>query len=146
MKNRKLILLSLVLVIALVFVAGCGAGDNKTQQSQPAQNQKEMSGHSMNMPKGDPMPMMKDMDKNLQDMLRQVKAGQMMDAQKSASQIAGLADKVAPHMMDAALKDKFQKAAYDLRDTMNNGKTDQTAVEGKMKTLQDVMALATKDL
>jgi hypothetical protein len=146
MKNRKLIILSLALVIALAFVAGCGSSDNKVQQPQQSQKQTEMSGHSMTMPKGDPMPMMKEMDKNLQDMMRQVKAGQTMDAQKSASQIAGLADKVLPHMMDAGLKDSLQKAAYDLRETMNNGKVDQTVIEGKLKTMQDVMTQATKDL
>lgn len=143
MKKSKLIVLALTLLVALAFVAGCGSSDNKAAQ-QPQKQQDAHAGHSM--PSGDPMPMMKDMDKNLQDMMRQVKAGQMMDAQKSAGQIAGMADQVMPHMADAALKDKMQKAAYDLRDAMNSGKVDQTVVEGKMKNMQDVMAQTMKHL
>ena len=131
MKKVKLIVLSLALILTLAFVAGCGGGDGKPQQQAP---QAQTS-----MPSGDPMPMMKDMDKNMQDMLRQVKAGQMMEAQKSAAQVAGLADKVMPHMTDGNLKGQMQKAAYDLRDTMNSGKVDQTVIEGKMQAMQDIM-------
>jgi hypothetical protein len=142
MKNWKLITLSLTIVTVLAFAAGCGSSDSKSQQ--PAQQQDMHAGHSM--PSGDPVPMMKDMDKSLQDMMKQVKAGQMMDAQKSAGQIASIAEKVMPHMANNALKEQLQKAAYDLRDTVNGGKVDQTVVESKMKTMQDVMGQALKDL
>ncbi len=148
MKKTRLLLGTVALILALALAAGCGSNNSKAQQPQPQQqshDQMDMSG-SMNMPKGNPTPVLKDLDKNLQDMTRQIKAGQTMDAQKSAAQIAGLADKLLPHMMDTALKDRFRQAAYDLRDTMNNGKADQTVVEGKLKTLQALLAPVTKDL
>jgi hypothetical protein len=140
MRKTKLMVLSLTLILALALVAGCGGSDSKPQQQAQAPQAQ------MSMPTGDPMPMMKDMDKNLQEMMKQVKAGQMMDAQKSAGQIASLADKVMPHMTDNAMREQMKKAAYDLRDTMNGAKVDQTVVEGKMKTMQDVMAMSMRNL
>jgi hypothetical protein len=132
MSKKKMIVLSLALILTLALVAGCGgAGDSKPQQQAPQQQAA--------MPAGDPMPMMKDMDASMQEMMKQVKAGQMMEAQKSAAQMAGMADKVMPHMTDNALKDQMKKAAYDLRDTMNGGKADQTVIEEKMKAMQDIM-------
>lgn len=140
MKKTKLVVLSLMLILAVALVAGCGGSDNKPQQQAQAPQAQ------MSMPTGDPMPMMKEMDKNLQDMMKQVKSGQMMDAQKSAGQIASLADKVMPHITDNAMREQMKKAAYDLRDTMNGAKVDQTVVEAKMKTMQDVMAMSMRNL
>ena len=140
MRKTKFMALSLMIILALVLTAGCGGSDSKPQQQAQAPQAQ------MSMPSGDPMPMMKDMDKNLQEMVKQVKAGQMMDAQKSAGQIASLADKVMPHMTDNAMREQMKKAAYDLRDTMNGAKVDQTVVETKMKTMQDVMTQSMKNL
>ena len=145
MKRSTLTVLALLLILSLAVVAGCGSSDGKSQQAaQPQKTQDAHSGHSM--PSGDPMPMMKDMDKNLQDMMKQVKAGQMMDAQKSAGQIAALADKVMPHMNDAASKASMQKATSELRDSVSGAKVDQTVVEAKMKAMQDAMAQSMKNL
>jgi cytochrome c556 len=138
MKKSKLLVVSAVLIVALALVAGCGGGADKGKE--PAKTAQ----HSM--PAGDPMPMMKDMGQQVQDMSRHLKAGQMMDAQRLATQVASTADKVTPHMTDAALKEKMQKAAYDLRDTMNGAKIDQTVVEAKLKTMQEVMQQATGHL
>lgn len=139
MKKSRIILLGFTLVIALAFVAGCGSNDTKAPQPQQQQSQQQNAHASHSMPSGDPMPMMKDMEKAMQDMMKQVKAGQTMDAQKSSSLLASTADKLAPHVSDSALQDKFKKVAYDLRDTMNNGKVDPTVVEGKVQALQEVM-------
>lgn len=138
MKKSKLLVVSAVLIVALALVAGCGGGADKGKEpAKIVQN---------SMPAGDPMPMMKDMEHQVRDMSKHLKAGQMMDAQRLATQIASAADKVTPHMTDAALKDKMQKAAYDLRDTMNGAKVDQTVVEAKLKTMQEVMQQATGHL
>lgn len=146
MKKSTLTVLALALVLSLAFVAGCGGSDSKPQ-TQAQQPQKQQDAHSSHaMPSGDPMPLMKDMDKSLQDMTKQVKAGQTMDAQKSAGQIASLADKVMPHMNDTAAKAGMQKAASELRDAVGGAKVDQTVVEGKMKAMQDAMAQAMKNL
>lgn len=144
MKKSKSVVALLVLVLALAFAAGCGGSDSQAPARQPAKTQDAHAGHSM--PAGDPMPLMRDMDKAMQDMVKQVKAGQTMEAQKSAGQIASLADKVMPHMNDNAVREQMKKAAYDLGDAMNGAKVDQTVVEGKMKAMQDVMGPAMKNL
>lgn len=148
MKKSK-ILFGIVAVVAVMsLAAGCGSTDKPTVATQqPAVQQS--SGHdmsSMKMPKEDPIPMMKDMDKSLQDIVKQVKAGQTMDAQKSAAQMVSTVDKVVPHMMDAGLKDNLRKTAIDIKDSVNSGKIDPSALDVKVKAMQDVMKQTTTHL
>ena len=92
------------------------------------------------------MPTMKDMDKALQDVVKQVKAGQMMDAQKSAAQLTSTVEKVMPHMMDAELKEKLLKTATDIKGSVNSGKTDPGAIEEKAGAMQTIMKQTTTHL
>ncbi len=147
MKKNKLVLGIMSLVVVTALFTGCGSNSNQAAQQPAAQQQASgHEGHSASMPKEDPMPMMKEMDKDLQDMLKQVKAGQTMDAQKSAGHMVGMVDKVAPHMMDNQLKDSLRKAATEIKDTVNSGKADPAALEGKMKAMQDIMKRTTTHL
>lgn len=147
MNKSKIVIGILALTVAASVVAGCGSSEKPAAQ-QPAGQQQASGheGHSMAMPKEDPMPMMKDMDKDLQDMMKQVKAGQTMDAQKSAGHMIGMVDKVMPHMMDNGLKDNLHKAATDIKDSVNSGKADPAALEGKIKAMQDIMKQTTTHL
>lgn len=150
MKKGKVLLGMLALMVVLVLVAGCGSTEKPA--ATPAPTAQQSSGHaghdmsSMNMPKEDPMPMMKDMDQQLQDMMKQVKAGQTMDAQKTAGLMMGDVDKVMPHMMDNGLKDKLRQAATDIKDTVNAGKMDPGTMDGKVKAMQDIMKQTTTHL
>lgn len=147
MKKSTVLLGVLAMAVAVSLVAGCGSGEKPAAQAPAGQQQASgHEGHSMNMPKEDPMPMMKDMDKDAQDILKQVKAGQTMDAQKSAAHLMSTVDKVMPHMMDNGLKDSLRKAAADIKDTVNSGKADPSVLEGKVKTLQDIMKQTTAHL
>ncbi|SDE42016.1 hypothetical protein [Sporomusa acidovorans] len=147
MKKQKIAIGAFAIVIVMSLAAGCGSNDKPAATQQPAAQQN--SGHDMsmmNMPKEDPMPMMKDMDKALQDMVKQVKAGQTMDAQRNAAQLVSTTDKVMPHMMDDSLKGQLRKAAADIKDSVNSGKTDPSALEGKVKAMQDIMKQTTTHL
>lgn len=148
MEKSKLVLGILAVVIATSLLAGCSSNDKQIAQQPAAQQQASggHEGHSASMPKEDPMPMMKDMDKDLQDILKQVKAGQTMDAQKSAGHLVGMVDKVMPHMMDNQLKDSLRKAAIEIKDAVNSGKADPSALEGKTKAMQDIMKQTTTHL
>lgn len=148
MKRRKVVLGILAVSVVMSLVAGCGSSEKPAAQAPASQEQAAAGhqGHSAAMPKEDPMPMMKDMDKNLQDVVKQVKAGQTMDAQKSAAQLVSTTDKVMPHMMDASLKDKLRKAAVEIKDNVNSGKSDPSALEGKVKAMQDLMKQTTTHL
>lgn len=154
MEKHKVLFGGLVIATAMAsLIAGCGSNDKAATTQQAAATQQpaaqQHTGHdmsNMNMPKEDPMPMMKDMDKALQDVVKQVKAGQTMDAQKSAAQLVSTTDKVMPHMMDAGLKEQLRKAAAEIKDSVNSGKTDPSALESKVKAMQDIMKQTTTHL
>ncbi|HWR45184.1 hypothetical protein, partial [Sporomusa sp.] len=147
MKKSKVLFGVLAIAVVMSLVAGCGSSEKTVAQPPASQEQASgHQGHSAAMPKEDPMPMMKDLDKSLQDVVKQVKAGQTMDAQKSAAQLVSTTDKVMPHMMDASLKDKLRKAAVEIKDSVNSGKADPSALEGKAKSMQDLMKQTTTHL
>jgi hypothetical protein len=147
MKKSKVLFGALSVVVVMSLVAGCGSSEKPAAQAPAAQQQASgHEGHSMSMPKEDPMPFMKDMDKALQDTVKQVKAGQTMDAQKSAAQLVSSAEKVLPHMMDNGLKDSLRKNAAEIKELVNSGKADPAALEGKVKAMQEVMKQTTAHL
>lgn len=147
MKKSKMLVGLLALGLMMILVAGCGSSEKPAAQAPAAQPAASgHAAHSAAMPKEDPMPFMKDMDKALQDVLKQVKAGQTMDAQKNAALLVSTANKVTPHMMDDALKENLRKAAIDIKDTVNSGKTDLGVLEGKVQTMQELMKQTTAHL
>jgi hypothetical protein len=150
MKKSKVVVGILSIAVVLALVTGCGSSEKQAVSQPPASQQpaghEGMDMSKMSMPKEDPMPMMKDMDQQLQDLMKQVKAGQTMEAQKTAGQLASITEKIMPHMMDNGLKDNLRKAAGDIKNTVNAGKIDPSALESKVKTMQDVMKKTTADL
>ncbi len=153
MKKNKIVLGILSMTVVLALITGCSSSEKQAASQPPASQQTSghegmnMSGHeNMSMPKGDPMPIMKDMDQQLQDVMKQVKAGQTMEAQKTAGQLASTTEKIMPHMMDNGLKDSLRKAAGDIKNTVNSGKIDPSAMESKVKAMQEVMKQTTADL
>lgn len=135
------------MTLVLAVASGCGSNDKPAAQ-QPASQQQgtDHGGHSATMPKEDPMPMMKDMDKDLQDIIKQVKAGQTMEVQKTTDHLMSMTNKVMSHMMDNGLKDNLRKAAADIKDIVNSGKMDPSAMEGKVKAMQEIMKQTTSHL
>ena len=147
MRKGKVLLVGLAIAGLTILAAGCGSTEK--QAAKPPATQQSAAGHeghSMTMPKEDPMPTMKDMDKALQDVVKQVKAGQMMDAQKSAAQLTSTVEKVMPHMMDAELKEKLLKTATDIKGSVNSGKTDPGAIEERAGAMQTIMKQTTTHL
>ena len=147
MRKGKVLLVGLAIAGLTILAAGCGSTEK--QAAKPPATQQSAAGHeghSMTMPKEDPMPTMKDMDKALQDVVKQVKAGQIMDAQKSAAQLTSTVEKVMPHMMDAELKEKLLKTATDIKGSVNSGKTDPGAIEEKAAAMQTIMKQTTTHL
>lgn len=136
MKKSKILLGMVMVTMAVLLVAGCGA------EEKPAGHDMK----NMQMPKEDPMPIMKDMEQQLQNLMKQVKSGQTMEAQKTANQLMSLTDKVMPHMMDNGLKDGLRQRAADIKDTVNAGKMDPSAIENKVKALEETMKQTTAHL
>ncbi len=150
MTNKsKLVTGFLTMTVVLALVTGCGSSEQ--QAAPPAQQQAsgDMKGHdmgNMNMPHEDPLPLVNEVDKDLQDIVNQVKAGQTLAAQKTAGMLAGTAEKIMPHLMKEDLKANLRKAATDIKDSVNSGKADPAAIEGKVKTMQDIMKQVAADL
>lgn len=158
MKKSKVVLGILALTLVVVLVAGCSSSEKTAvnppaaghdMKNMPANGGEQAAGHdthSMQMPKDDPMPMMKEMDQQTKDLMKQVKSGQTMEAQKTAGQIVGLTDKVMPHMMENGLKDRLKQSAMDIKDTVNAGKMDPGAMESKVNIMQEIMKETTAHL
>ncbi|SHJ73510.1 hypothetical protein [Propionispora hippei] len=147
MKKTKVLFGIVAIVAGMALIAGCGSSEKPAAQTPAVQEQATgHQGHSATMPKEDPMPIMKDMDKALQDVVKQVKGGQTMDAQKSAAQLVSTVDKVLPHMMDDGLEDHLRKTAKDIKDSVNSGKTDPGALESKVKDMRAIMKETTTHL
>ena len=146
MKKSKILLGILSLTLVVVLVAGCGSAEKPAATPPAAQQATGHDAHSAQMPKEDPMPMMKDMDQKLQNLMKQVKAGQTMDAQKTAGEIMSTTDKVMLHMMDNNLKETFRQSAAEIKETVNSGKMDPGTMEIKVKAMQEVMKQTTAHL
>jgi uncharacterized protein YceK len=149
MKKSKVMVGILSIMVAVALVTGCGSSEKQAAPQQSTSQQASSDGMDMagmSMPKGDPMPMMKDMDQQLQNLMKQVKAGQTMEAQKTAAQLASTTEKIMPHMMDNSLKEKLRSAAGDIKNTVNAGKIDPSDMEGKVKVMQEIMKQTTTDL
>ena len=148
MKKSKVVLGILALTLVVVLVTGCSSTE-KPAANQPVADQKVATGHDTHnaqMPKEDPMPMMKDMDQQMLDLMNKVKSGQTMEAQKIAGQIMSTTNKMMPHMMDQGLKDRMLKSATDIKEAVNTGKMDPGAMESKVKNMQEIMKQTTTHL
>jgi len=150
MKKSKVVVGILSMTVILALVTGCGSSEKPAAPAaQQASDHKgmDMAGHeNMAMPKEDPMPIMKTMDQQLQDLMKQVKAGQTMEAQKTAGLLASTTEKIMPHMMDNGLKDSLRSAAGDIKTTVNSGKIDASAMDSKVKAMQEIMTKTTAHL
>jgi len=152
MKKSKVVVGILSMTVILALVTGCGSND-KPAAPQAAAGQAadhkgmDMSGHeNMSMPKEDPMPIMKTMDQQLLDLMKQVKAGQTMEAQRTAGLLSSTTEKIMPHMMDNGLKDSLRSAAGDIKTTVNSGKIDSSVMDSKVKAMQEIMTKTTAHL
>lgn len=141
MRKKTIVLGLLIVAVAALLLAGCGSSQKPaTPPAAPA-----ATNHAQ-MPSGDPMPMMKDMDKNLQDIMKNMQNGKLVEAQQAASQLAATTDKVVLHMSDAAMKDNMRKAAQDIKMALDANRVDMPSVEDKVKAMQGMMPGAMKHL
>jgi predicted nucleic acid-binding Zn-ribbon protein len=122
---------SVLLVAAISVLAGgiaWGADMNAPNEG----------GHNASMPNEDPSVFIKNIDKAVQDVMNQVKAGRTMDAQKSVSQLADGVEKLLPHVTDAVLKDRLENASNEIKNSVNSAQPDIFDLEDMAQELQDV--------
>jgi hypothetical protein len=106
----------------------------------------EMSGHGAGMAKEDPIPFTRDMEKVSQDIINYIKSGRIMDARGALRKLSSAADKVAPHITDAVLKDKLTSALNDIKTGVNSGSPDLFELEEAAETLRELLDAAREKL
>jgi hypothetical protein len=97
----------------------------------------QMGGHDSSMPKENPVPFVRDMNKAAEDILDRVKTGRVMDARSSLSVLTSAADKVLPHITDTVLKDKLRTRVDGIKTLINSGNPDLFDLEDAITLLQE---------
>jgi hypothetical protein len=156
MKRLQQGALILCAVVLGLVVSGCGnkgksmsasMGQMKDSGEKMAESTAQQSGggHTSGMTNEDPVPFVRDMEKAAQDILSHIKAGRIMDAQNSVSQLSGATDKVLPHITDAALKVRLTKSVAEIK-TIVAGSPDVFELEEKIQVLQGELKQALEKL
>ena len=103
-------------------------------------------GHGAGMAKEDPVPFTRDIEKAADDILSQLKAGKTMDARNSVSRLGTAADKLTPHITDAALKKRLTGAVNDIKTLAAAKSPDIFDLEDKVDALRPVLEETRKKL
>ncbi|MFP3040659.1 hypothetical protein LQZ19_02445 [Treponema primitia] len=158
MKRLQQGALILCAVVLGLVVSSCGnkgkpmstqmeSGQMKDSGEKMAESTTQQSGggHGEGMAKEDPVPFVRDMEKAALDILSHVKAGRVMDAQNSVSQLSGATDKVLPHITDTNLKDRLSKSVAEIKASVA-GSPDVFELEEKIQVLQGDLKQALEKL
>ena len=149
MKLLSKLVITKLTVVLLSALFAIGAGQIATAQSHGGSGtggSTGSGGHGAGMTKEDPVPFTRDIEKAADDILNQLKTGKTMDARNSVSRLSTAADKLTPHITDAALKKR-------LTDTVNDIKTITAArspglldLEDKVEVLRPILEEAREKL
>ncbi|KYZ74895.1 hypothetical protein AXX12_15040 [Anaerosporomusa subterranea] len=135
MRNKKLILLSLVAILVLAVATGCGSSDKQTSKSAPSTAAKSAS----SMPKEDVQPIAQDLERKLKDTGTMVKEGKWAEAKLIAAEALKTNDRLIVHVTDARMKDSLQKSVTDVNGAVNASLADQKSAEAKIATALEAL-------
>ena len=128
MKNKKLILVSLVAILVLSVVTGCGSSGKQATTTAPATTAKPTS----SMPNEDPTPIVQDLERKLKDIGTMVKEGKWAEAKVITGEAMKTNDRLIVHVTDAQLKDSLKKSVADVNGAVSVSPADQKAAEAKV--------------
>jgi hypothetical protein len=143
MRNKKLILLSLVAMLVLAVATGCGSSDKQASKSAtPAATAKSAS----SMPNEDPQPIAQDLERKLKDTASMVKEGKWAEAKLIAVEALKTNDRLIVHVTDARMKDTLKKSVTDANGAVNASPADQKSAEAKIAAALDALKQASVQL
>lgn len=142
MRNKKLILLSVVAILVLAVATGCGASDNQAAKSGASTAVKPAS----SMPNEDPKPIAQDLERKLKDTATMIKEGKWSEAKLVAAEALKTNDRLIVHVTDARMKDSLNKSVKDVFEAVKVSPTDQKAGEAKVSIALDALKKATVQL
>ncbi|MDF2501866.1 MAG: hypothetical protein K0Q77_2580 [Anaerosporomusa subterranea] len=135
MRNKKMILLSLVAILVLAVATGCGSSEKQVSKSAPSTAAKSTS----SMPKEDVQPIAQDLERKLKDTGTMVKEGKWAEAKLIAAEALKTNDRLIVHVTDARMKDSLQKSVTDVNGAINASPADQKSTEAKIATALEVL-------
>jgi hypothetical protein len=142
MRNKKLILLSLVAILVLAVATGCGSSDNQAAKLAPATTAKPAT----SMPNEDPMPIAQDLERKLKDTGTMVKEAKWAEAKIIAAEALKTSDRLNVHVTDARIKDSLKKSVNDVNEAVKASPADQKSAEAKIATALETLKQATVQL
>lgn len=106
MRNKKILLLSLVAILLLVVTTGCGSGDNQAAKPAPATTAKPAS----SMPNEDPGPIAQDLERKLKDTGTMINENKWAEAKLIVSEALKTTDRLSVHITDPRMKEQLRKS------------------------------------
>jgi hypothetical protein len=125
---------------AVLFAAVFALGAGQTATAQSGGMSGSGGGHGAGMTKEDPIPFTRDIEKAADDILSQLKTGKTMDARSSVSRLTTAADKLTPHITDAALKKRITATVNDVKTIAAMRSPDLLDLEDKVEVLRTITA------
>lgn len=142
MKNKKLILLSMVALLSLTVATGCGSSEK--QATTPATSAAAKSAASM--PNEDPGPIAKDLERKLKDTLTMVKEKKLAEAKVIMAEALRTHDRLTVHITDARVKENLKKSIIDVNEAVKASPADQKGTEAKIAAAFEAIKQANDQL
>ena len=142
MRNKKLILLSLVALLVMAVAAGCGSSSKQETKTAPAVTAKPAT----SMPNEDPMPIAQDLERKLKDTGTMVKEGKWAEAKIITAEALKTHDRLTVHITDPRMKDSLKQSISDVSSAVSASPADQKAVEAKIAAALETVKQASGQL
>ena len=141
MKNKKMILLSVVAILVLAVATGCGSSDNPAK-SAPSTAAKPAS----SMPNEDPKPIAQDLERKLKDTATMIKEDKWAEAKVIAAEALKANDRLIVHVTDARMKDSLKKSVSDVNEAVKASPADQKSADDKVSIALEALKQANVQL
>lgn len=129
MRNKKLILVSMVAILVLSIAAGCSSSSEKqTKVAAPAAASKSAAA----MPNEDPMPIAQDLERKLKDTATMAKESKWPEARIIAAEAVKTNDRLIVHITDTRLRDALRKSVNDVNEAVKASPADAKNTEAKI--------------
>lgn len=140
MRNKKLILVALIVLLVMFLAAGCGSSSNQSAAPAPAAPAKSA------MPNEDPKPIAQDLERKLKDTGLKVQEGKWGEAKIIAAEMIKTNDRLIVHITDAKMKELLQKSVKEASDAVNISPANQKNAESKILVALEALKQANAQL
>ncbi|MDU4962450.1 MAG: hypothetical protein E6X17_17480 [Sporomusaceae bacterium] len=126
MSNKKTVIFSLALILLLTIVSGCGSSGDQAAKPQPSQQA------ASSMPNEDPLPIVADLTRKLNDTAAMVKAEKLPEAKTIAAGALKTHERLTVHITDAKLKTTLAASVKAVSEAVNADPVSRPAAEARL--------------